>query len=502
MKTLEQRVAEAESAARAARAGENQAMRGERKARALWRSAADRAGSWERKAGKIIEQAGAWKRRALAAENDLKLAREQARYREAELTRSGHQQLLEAQANALEAILQIAKQLPEPIIEAAIVEPKISVEKYFDEDNVSVVEIDTSDHPAPLRVKLNNIMLWGSNSSYKTPQQDANATISRQLDTIREQAEKLDARQESIEALQAERDELQNQYDSNLASFRSLKTRKRELQDELDESRRAFSAIDSRNRELAEETYALKTKIEQLETERAEAGETISTLNARIIHVRRDLDAARTDRDARKAEHAESVAGFNDQLAAFAASNTAREELESIRLNKARTLLSFYRAKSDAERSLLGQSFTTALHELLAEFPELREELDALPAVSKYLSMKGLLPRESLVAQHSALAHAAMKLARAVLGEPANEHQRKLARAIHDNETHQLMLLPQDQDQITELELAALTESVRKVLTKEPALLGSSLPFKKALRELRATYEAQMGADPEPTNCT
>lgn len=112
-------------------------------------------------ATQIIEQARSWKARALAAEDALELAREQARYREGELVRSGHQQLLEAQSKALDTIQRIAAQLPvEPIIDAEVVVPDVEVDTWFGEDDTPVVQIDTHRGHGRLRINLNDGVVW------------------------------------------------------------------------------------------------------------------------------------------------------------------------------------------------------------------------------------------------------------------------------------------------------------------------------------------------------
>ena len=205
--SAEKRAAEAESAMRAAQAGERQSIRD------------------AVRLPKVIEQAGAWKRRALAAESDLELAREQARYRESELVRSGHQQLLEAQANALDTIQRIAAQLPvDPIIDAKVVVPDVEVDTWFGEDDTPVVQIDTHRGHGRLRINLNDGVVWDGNPEtderpgayaealpsdrsltiHVGGQQSMKATISRQLDTIRDQAEHIEELQRQLRNAKAE----------------------------------------------------------------------------------------------------------------------------------------------------------------------------------------------------------------------------------------------------------------------------------------------------------
>ena len=162
------------------------------------------AATLKRKHAKIIEQARKWKHRALTAEADLRLAREQARHRESELVRAGRQQLLEAQALALDTIQRVAAQLPldTAVISAEVIEPNIEVDTWFGEDDVPVVQIDTPELHGRLRINLNDGVVWdgdpetderpGKNAELVEWEQRALAqaeTISRQLDTIRDQAE-------------------------------------------------------------------------------------------------------------------------------------------------------------------------------------------------------------------------------------------------------------------------------------------------------------------------
>lgn len=418
------------------------------KAQPLWHAATDRAGKWERKAGKIIEQAGAWKRRALAAESDLELAREQARYREGELVRSGHQQLLEAQSNALDTIQRIAAQLPvDPIIDAKVVVPDVEVDTWFGEDDTPVVQIDTHRGHGRLRINLNDGVVWdgdpetderpGKNAELVEWEQRALAqaeTISRQLDTIRDQAEKIEQLEEQLrlavqhgvehEARTREAEDkaetLARRMDHNVRSFRALEARKVELEAEvlaergalavcqtqltdtkaeLAESRRAFDAMDSRNRELAE-------KVSQLEEQRAEAARNLSQVSAERVQAWRDLDVSRVaDLDALRAEKAEAITHCNEQLEALAKAAKLRDR-------QVQTLSRLWVAKTDDERALFGTVFARQLYRVFADHGiDVEHDMPAYPANVGVL----ITPAERLVTeayvqlaqQHSLLQRAA-----------------------------------------------------------------------------------------------
>lgn len=386
-------------------------------ATSMWRSAANRAGLWERKAGKIIEQAGAWKRRALAAESDLELAREQARYRESELVRSGHQQLLEAQSKALDTIQRIAAQLPvDPIIDAEVVVPDVEVDTWFGDDDTPVVQIDTHRGHGRLRINLNDGVVWdgdpetderpGKNAELIEWEQRALAqaeTISRQLDTIRDQAEKVEQLEEQLrlavqhgvehEARTREAEDkaetLARRMDHNVRSFRALEARKVELEAEvlaergalavcqtkltdtkaaLAESERAFSAIDAARVELAE-------KVTQLEEQRAEAARNLSQVSAERAQAWLDLDVSRVaDLDALRTEKAEAIAHCNEQLEALAKAAKLRDrQVEALSL--------LWATKTDDERALFGTVFTRQLYRVFADHGiDVEHDMPAYPA--------------------------------------------------------------------------------------------------------------------------
>lgn len=128
------------------------------------------------------------------------------------------ERIVEVQANALDTINRVAAALPAPVIDAEVVTPDVVVDTWFGEDNVPVVQIDTECGHGRLRINLNDGIVWdGDPETDDRPgahaarhpwenittraERDLTSTISRQLDTIRDQAEK-------IERLENERDEL------------------------------------------------------------------------------------------------------------------------------------------------------------------------------------------------------------------------------------------------------------------------------------------------------
>ena len=126
------------------------------------------------------------------------------------------ERIVEVQANALDTINRVAAALPAPVIDAEVVTPDVVVDTWFGEDNVPVVQIDTESGHGRLRINLNDGVVWDGDpetderpGAHAEPEEFSNeaartadgATISRQLDTIRSQTEK-------IERLENERDEL------------------------------------------------------------------------------------------------------------------------------------------------------------------------------------------------------------------------------------------------------------------------------------------------------
>lgn len=424
-----ERAKRAEQHEAAARGGERVALRA--------------AATLKHKLGKVIEQAGAWKRRALAAESALDMAREQAREREIRLVAKFDHQLLEAQARALDTLQRIAAQLPaEPIIDAEVVVPDVEVDTWFGEDNTPVVQIDTPLHHGRLRINLNDGVVWdGDPETDERPgahaealptdrqltihiggQQAMKATISRQLDTIRDQAEKIERLDEVATANGEALATLQGRMDSNLRAFRALEARKVELEAEvlaergalavcqtqltdtkaeLAESNRAFDAMDSRNRELAE-------KVAQLEEQRAEAARNLSQVSAERAQAWRDLDVSRVaDLDALRAEKAEAIAHCNEQLEALA--QTAK-----LRDRQVETLSRLWVAKTDDERSLFGTVFARQLYRVFADHGiDVEHDMPAYPANVGVL----ITPAERLVTEHAQLANAAAQLAALTLGQ-------------------------------------------------------------------------------------
>lgn len=339
---------------------------GEAYARAGERVALNAAATLKHKNGKIIEQAGAWKRRALAAESDLKLAREQASYREGELVRSGHQQLLEAQSKALDTIQRIAAQLPvDPIIDAEVVVPDVEVDTWFGEDDTPVVQIDTHRGHGRLRINLNDGVVWdGDPETDERPgahaealptdhQQDMKATISRQLDTIRDQAEKIET--------------LQGRMGSNLRAFRALEARKVELEAELAENRRAFDAIDGHRRELAE-------LLDQQREAHELRGTQLNNCQAAVREARADVAKLTNTLDQLRAQHGEAIERSNDLLKSMAkAANLRDRQVEALSL--------LWATKTDDERALFGTVFTRQLYRVFADHGiDVEHDMPAYPA--------------------------------------------------------------------------------------------------------------------------
>lgn len=133
--------------------------------------------------------------------------------------------IVEVQANALDTINRVAAALPEPVVDAEIVEPPFEIVAFYSADgNVPVVEISTTAISGRVRVNLNEGVIWdGDPESDERPGSDAerlpweniatrdernlSATVSLQLDTIRDQIE-------MIERLTAERDAALHERDS------------------------------------------------------------------------------------------------------------------------------------------------------------------------------------------------------------------------------------------------------------------------------------------------
>lgn len=184
------------------------------------RNAVDRAVNRSNHSNEHVDRARA---RAHDAEtNAARHAQEAADLRQqlGQATAEAHdlrERIVEVQANALDTINRVAAALPGPVIDAEVVTPDVEVNTWFWEDNVPVVQIDTRrGDDSRLRINLNDGVVWDGNpetderpGSYAEPEEFSNeaaraadgATISRQLDTIRDQAER-------IEELQAERDKI------------------------------------------------------------------------------------------------------------------------------------------------------------------------------------------------------------------------------------------------------------------------------------------------------
>lgn len=139
------------------------------------------------------------------------------------------ERIVEVQANALDTINRVAAALPAPVIDAEVVTPDVVVDTWFGEDNVPVVQIDTEGGHGRLRINLNDGVVWDGNpetderpGSYAEPEEFSNeaaraadgATISRQLDTIRDQAERIEALHAERDAALRERDRLKGQSQS------------------------------------------------------------------------------------------------------------------------------------------------------------------------------------------------------------------------------------------------------------------------------------------------
>lgn len=461
----------------------------------MWRSAANRAGLWERKAGKIIEQAGAWKRRALAAESDLELAREQARYREGELVRSGHQQLLEAQANALDTIQRIAAQLPtEPIIDAEVVVPDVEVDTWFGEDDTPVVQIDTHRGHGRLRINLNDGVVWdgdpetderpGKNAELIEWEQRALAqaeTISRQLDTIRDQAEKIEELVQTLKNRNGEGDPADPgahggaiprygmldvwqaiQRSADVRAFdafydhhgyaeawATLLAELRKLRDDLDrrerlsdDDARAVRALQARKVELEAEVRAergalavCQTQLTDAKAALAESERAFSAIDAARVELAAQLQQARdgidrqageinetaSARDWWKAEHAAAVKRINDANDAKAEAIThCNEQLEALaQTAKLRDHQVETLSRMWVAKADDERSLFGAVfaRQLYRVFAD--HGIDVERDMPAYPANVGVLitPAERLVTEHAKLANAATQLAALTLGQ-------------------------------------------------------------------------------------
>lgn len=341
------------------------------------------AATLKRKLGKVIEQAGAWKRRALAAESALELAREQARHREAELVRAGHQQLLEAQARALMTIMDIVEDLRGGrVIDAEVVVPDVEVDTWFGEDNTPVVQIDTPLHHGRLRINLNDGVVWdGDPETDERPgahaealptdrqltihiggQQGMKATISRQLDTIRDQAEKIEELVQALKNRNGEGDPADPGAHGGAIPRYGMLDLWQAIHDSSDV--RAFDHF------YAERGYA----------------EAWARLLATVRERRSQLTAATQAADA------------NGEALAKAA---------KLRDRQVEALSRLWVAKTDDERSLFGTVFTKLLYRVFADHGiDVEHDMPAYPANVGVL----ITPAERLVTQHAQLARAAQKV--------------------------------------------------------------------------------------------
>lgn len=153
----------------------------------------DRAEKAEHRAGKIIAEAGRWKRRALAAEAEADtlhaaITSAEMRARVAERDRDSLERLVDdknnvirqnretlateraqrldaetrivdAQAKALATIDRIASMIPESIVDAAV-HPAFEIETFYSPENIPVIQIDTQLVAGRFRINLNDAPIW------------------------------------------------------------------------------------------------------------------------------------------------------------------------------------------------------------------------------------------------------------------------------------------------------------------------------------------------------
>lgn len=197
-----------------------------------------RAAAAETRAERIRAEARRWKARALAAETEadtlhaaltsaetrariatsdrdlLELKLDVAITNERQATNERNEanaRAVEAQANALNVIERVTRLIPEPIISAAI-DPAFELSTYYGTDNAPVVQIDSQQVAGRVRVNLNDGVIYDGDPEHderpgrhalplkhERERTEAAATISRQLDTIREQAAQIEQLQANNE---------------------------------------------------------------------------------------------------------------------------------------------------------------------------------------------------------------------------------------------------------------------------------------------------------------
>lgn len=373
-------------------------------------------------ATQIIEQARSWKARALAAEDALELAREQARYRESELVRSGHQQLLEAQANALDTIQRIAAQLPtEPIIDAKVVVPDVEVDTWFGEDDTPVVQIDTHRGHGRLRINLNDGVVWdgdpetderpGKNAELIEWEQRALAqaeTISRQLDTIRDQAEKIEQLEEQLRLA------VQHGVEHE-ARTREAEDKAETLARRMDHNVRSFRALEARKVELEAEVLAERGALATCQTKLTGQEE-----RAAIAEERADELLMKLDQSERlSASRRESIEALQGQI-------VAHGEAAHLRDLEVHKLARLWESMSDSWRTNVGYVLNRQLIRVFADHGVDTEKLPAFPKSDPTPSHE-----QQLVTEHAQLARAASQLAALTLGQPVSGSPRPADLARH-----------------------------------------------------------------------
>lgn len=237
--------------------------------------------------------------------------------------------IVEVQANALDTINRVAAALPEPIIDAEIVEPPFEIVAFYSADgNVPVVEISTTAISGRVRVNLNEGVIWDGDPEsderpgrwaeplpheeepgvYHSPNslgvlaeyqaiiaeqtraveagtekiEQGARVISIQLDTIRDQMGR-------IEILTAERD----RHRADAEKLREINELQRQGIEESERSRRdALQQRDDLDRKLTESETMRKRLDEQLATERRAYETTSAALRAMLRERDAVLDVA------------------------------------------------------------------------------------------------------------------------------------------------------------------------------------------------------------------
>lgn len=166
------------------------------------------------------------------------------------------------QAEALQTIIRISGSLPEPVIDADVVVPDFEIDSWFAEDDTPVVEISTSRLSGRMRVNLNEGVIWdGDPESDERPgtwaeplphercpfphdgtQRSESETISRQLDTIRDQAEKIEELTEWGQKNARHVEILQQTVSETNETLKNTDDMRRRLDTRLGEEREAYEA--------------------------------------------------------------------------------------------------------------------------------------------------------------------------------------------------------------------------------------------------------------------